>query len=75
MLHSKFAHAVSCGRLLRNASLKPIRQPWVIRPPVSTYNARNFSSNQVLRVDETEKLLSEFKENCKQNGSQIMTPN
>jgi hypothetical protein len=65
MLHSRLAHAVSCGRILRNASLRPVRRSWMIRPSVSTYNARTFSSNQVLRNEETDKLLSEFKENCK----------
>jgi hypothetical protein len=64
MLHSRLAHAVSCGRILQNASLKPIRRSWA-SPSVSTYNVRTLSSNQVLRTEGTEKLLSEFKENCK----------
>ncbi|CAD0100629.1 unnamed protein product, partial [Aureobasidium mustum] len=44
MLHSKLPHAVSCGRILQNASLKPLRRSWAFRPSVSTYNARSFSS-------------------------------
>ncbi|KAI4747662.1 hypothetical protein E4T50_02051 [Aureobasidium sp. EXF-12298] len=63
MLHSRLAHAVSCGRILQKASLKPIRRSWAIRPSVSTYNVRTLSSNQVLRTEGTGKLLSEFKEN------------
>jgi hypothetical protein len=65
MLHSRLAHAVSCGRILRNVSLNPVRRSWAIRPTITTYNARTFSSNQVLGNEETNKLLSEFKENCK----------
>jgi len=68
MLHSRFAHAVSCGRILRNASLRPIRQSWANRS--SVYTARTFSSDQVLRAVGTDKLLSEFKENCKTKKKQ-----
>jgi hypothetical protein len=71
MLHSRLAHAVFCGRILRNASLKPIRQSWAIRPTISTYNARTFSSNRVLRNEETDKLLSEFKENCETEENRL----
>jgi hypothetical protein len=71
MLHSRLSHAVSCGRVLRNASLRPIRRSWAIRPAVSTYNARAFSCNQSLRTDETDKLLSEFKENCKATAQNL----
>ena len=74
MLHSRLAYAVSCGRILQNASLKPIRRSWAIRPSLSKYNARSFSSNQVLCANETDKLLSEFKENCKKNENNILIP-
>ncbi|KAI4722580.1 hypothetical protein E4T48_01085 [Aureobasidium sp. EXF-10727] len=63
MLHSKLPLAVSCGRVLRNASLRPIRQSWAIQPLASIYNARQFSCNQTLRTAETDKLLADFKEN------------
>ncbi|THZ11928.1 hypothetical protein D6C91_08887 [Aureobasidium pullulans] len=67
MLHSKLPLAVSCGRSLRHAALNTTRRSWFIRPSVSTYKSRPLSSNQVLRSEEHQKLLTEFKENstCK----------
>ncbi|THV99751.1 hypothetical protein D6D27_00755 [Aureobasidium pullulans] len=62
MLHSKLPLAVPCGRSLRHAALNTTRRSWFIRPSVSTYKSRPFS-NQVLRSEEHQKLLTEFKEN------------
>ncbi|THY89530.1 hypothetical protein D6C92_07163 [Aureobasidium pullulans] len=63
MLHSKLPLAVSCGRSLRHAALNTTRRSWFTRPSVSTYKSRPLSSNQVLRSEEHQKLLTEFKEN------------
>ncbi|TIA07101.1 hypothetical protein D6C81_09625 [Aureobasidium pullulans] len=63
MLHSKLPLAVSCGRSLRHAALNITRRSWFTRPSVSTYKSRPLSSNQVLRSEEHQKLLTEFKEN------------
>ncbi|KAI5202604.1 hypothetical protein E4T39_04686 [Aureobasidium subglaciale] len=63
MLYSRLPLTVSCGRIIRHAAFRIDRQPLAIRPLVSTYKANNFSSNRVLRTEETDKLLSEFKAN------------
>ncbi|THY78129.1 hypothetical protein D6C86_00245 [Aureobasidium pullulans] len=63
MLHSKLPLAVSCGQSLRHAALNTTRRSWFIRPSASTYKSRPLSSNQALRSEEHQKLLTEFKEN------------
>ncbi|KAI5246425.1 hypothetical protein E4T42_06331 [Aureobasidium subglaciale] len=63
MLYCRLPLAVSCGRIIRHAASRIDRQPLAIRPLVSTYKAKTFSSYRILRTEETERLLSEFKEN------------
>ncbi|KAI5241193.1 hypothetical protein E4T43_05629 [Aureobasidium subglaciale] len=63
MLYSRLPLAVSCGRIIRHAASRIDRQPLAIRPLVSTYKAKTFSSYRILQTEETERLLSEFKEN------------